>query len=127
MIDNLSYNIKVDVQTKYLPDESDPESDRFAFSYTITIHNRGTRPTVLLSRHWKITNAAGETKEVKGKGVIGEQPQLRPGESFRYTSGAIINTPIGIMAGSYTMLADDGIQFEADIPAFRLAVPEVVH
>lgn len=123
----LKYNICVDVQTKFLPEQSIPEDNRFAFCYTITIHNKGELPAKLLSRHWKITNSEGSVKEIEGEGVVGEQPHLRAGESFRYTSGAIIDTPVGAMQGTYFMIADDGFNFNAEIPAFSLAVPTLVH
>lgn len=121
------YNISVDVQTKFLPDQSDAEDDKFAFCYTITIYNEGELAAKLLRRHWIITNAEGYEQSVKGDGVIGEQPYLEPGESFRYTSGAIIDTPVASMHGSYEMLSDDGTTFQAIISAFTLAVPDLVH
>lgn len=121
------YRIIVDVQTKYLAEQSDPSESRFAFSYTISIYNAGTMASTLISRRWEITNANGDLREIEGKGVVGEQPYLHPGETFRYTSGAVINTPVGTMEGCYTMLADDGKEFIATILPFRLSVPEMVH
>ena len=97
------------------------------FSYTITIRNEGTQAAQLVSRHWLITDSNGKTQEVRGKGVVGEQPHLRPGQSFRYSSGAIIETPVGTMQGSYQMRSDEGMTFDAPIPAFRLAMPGIVH
>lgn len=121
------YKINVDVQTKFLSEQSNVEDDQYAFCYTITIFNQGDTPATLMRRHWQITNADGQVREVEGKGVIGEQPHLHPGESFRYTSGAVIDTPVGSMQGTYEMLSDDGTTFKAQILPFRLAVPEMVH
>jgi ApaG protein len=121
------YKISVDVQTKYLDEQSNIDDDKFVFCYTITIYNDGDISAKLLSRHWQITNAEGKVREIEGKGVIGEQPHLHPGESFRYTSGAIIDTPVGSMQGSYEMLGDDGTSFLAEISPFSLAVPEMIH
>ena len=121
------YNTEIEVQTHYISDESDPIHNRYVFSYTITISNNGQLPAKLLTRHWVITNADGKVEEVKGEGVVGEQPHLNPGEQFRYTSGTILETPVGSMHGSYQMLADDGIRFDAEIPAFSLSVPHTLH
>lgn len=115
--------IIVQVQTAWLPDHSAPEEGRYAFSYTITIENAGGSAAQLMSRHWIITDANGVEQEVRGDGVIGEQPRLAPGESFRYTSGAVIRTPVGSMRGTYQMEKDDGSRFEAEIPPFTLARP----
>ena len=115
--------ILVQVQTAWLPDHSAPEDGRYAFSYTITIENAGDSAAQLISRHWIITDANGVEQEVRGDGVIGEQPRLAPGESFRYTSGAVIRTPVGSMRGAYEMAKDDGSRFEAPIPPFTLARP----
>ncbi len=120
-------SVEINVQTKFMSDQSEPEDARYTFCYTITIHNHSDVPAKLLSRHWHITNADGYSKEVTGEGVVGEQPTLQPGESFRYTSAAIIDTPVGSMEGSYLMMDDDGRQFHAKIPAFSLAMPDVVH
>jgi ApaG protein len=121
------HNITVEVETKYVEGQSEPESERYVFSYTIIIRNEGSVPAQLLSRHWVITDANGNIQEVRGEGVVGEQPHLNPGEGFQYTSGAMIATPVGSMSGSYQMVADDGEEFEAEIPAFTLAIPRTLH
>ncbi len=121
------YRIEVDVETHYLPEESDPENSQYVFSYTITIHNAGTLPARLLSRHWVIENEVGKIQEVYGPGVIGEHPYLKPSESFRYTSGTRIDSPIGRMHGSYQMIADDQTCFDAEISPFILAAPRILH
>ena len=126
-IDKQMYNIQVDVQTQYIPEQSDPEQDRYVFSYTITIRNEGSVPAKLLTRHWIITNADGKTQEVRGEGVVGEQPHLKPGDGFRYTSGTVLETPVGSMQGSYQMVADDGVKFEAEIAPFSLSMPHTIH
>jgi len=122
-----SYNIKIDVETQYIEEQSHPDQERYVFAYTITIKNCGKVPAQLLRRHWVITDANNRTQEVKGEGVIGEQPHLKPGENFRYTSGTMLETPVGSMRGSYQMVADDGVEFDADIPAFTLAIPRTLH
>lgn len=119
--------IKVSVQSDYLAEQSEPEKGRYAFAYTVTIENLGAQPARLLDRHWIITDADGQVQEVRGQGVVGEQPTIAPGEHFRYTSGAIIATPVGSMQGSYGMLADDGTRFEAPIAPFSLAQPTLLH
>lgn len=121
------YRIDVHVQTAFLPEQSAPDQNHYVFSYTITITNQGTAPATLLRRHWIITDANSRVQEVRGDGVVGQQPRLEPGESFRYTSGAILETPVGCMEGSYSMVADDGVAFEAPIPAFNLARPHILH
>jgi ApaG protein len=121
------YNIQVSAQSFYIPSQSTPELNRYVFVYTITIQNQGSIPAKLLTRHWIITDSNGKVEEVRGEGVVGEQPYLRPGESFQYTSGAIIETPVGRMRGSYQMLADDGVNFAAEIPTFTLAIPRTLH
>jgi ApaG protein len=126
-MDKQMYNIQVDVQTQYIPEQSDPEQDRYVFSYTITIRNEGSVPAKLLTRHWIITNADGKTQEVRGDGVVGEQPHLKPGDGFRYTSGTVLETPVGSMQGSYQMVADDGVNFEAEIAPFTLSMPHTIH
>ncbi len=126
-MENKIYEIKIDVATNYIVDQSEPDVGRYVFAYTITIENLGDLPARLLSRHWVITDANGKVQEVKGDGVVGEQPHLNPGESFRYSSGAVLETPVGAMQGSYRMKADNGTHFEAPIPAFTLAVPGVLH
>jgi len=121
------YHISITVNTAYLADQSDPSSDRYVFAYTISIANTGTVAAQLISRHWIITDAENVTQEVKGLGVVGEQPLLRPGESFEYTSGTAMATPVGTMRGSYQMVAEDGNKFDAEIPAFTLSMPRVLH
>ena len=112
--------IRVEVETSYIEEQSDPRDKRFVFSYTITIRNEGQVPARLLTRHWIITDANGNVKETRGDGVVGEQPYLKPGQGFRYSSGAVIETPVGTMQGSYQMIADDGQHFDAPIAPFRL-------
>jgi len=119
--------IHVEVETTYVEEQSNPGDKRFVFSYTITIRNEGPGPARLLTRHWIITDANGNVKETRGEGVVGEQPYLKPGQGFRYSSGAVIETPVGTMQGSYQMLADNGQQFDAPIAPFRLAMPGVLH
>ncbi len=125
--DRANHIIRVEVETSYLEDQSDPRDKRFVFSYTITIRNDGSVPARLLTRHWIITDANGNVKETRGDGVVGEQPYLKPGQGFRYSSGAVIETPVGTMQGSYQMVSDDGQQFDAPIAPFRLAIPGVLH
>lgn len=120
-------DIKVDVETRFVEGQSDPAQSRFVFAYTITIRNEGRSPARLLNRHWVITDANGKVQEVRGEGVVGEQPHLRPGEGFRYSSGAIIETPVGSMQGSYEMLSDEGERFDAPIAPFSLAIPGLLH
>jgi ApaG protein len=122
-----SYHIQVDVETQYLDEQSAPEQNRFVFAYTVTIRNTGTVPARLLSRHWIITDANGKEQEVRGEGVVGEQPHLKPGEGFQYTSGTMLETPVGSMRGSYQMIADDGKDFDAEIPPFTLSLPHTLH
>lgn len=119
--------IRVEVETSYIEEQSDPGDKRFVFSCTITIRNEGQVPARLLTRHWIITDANGNVKETRGDGVVGEQPYLKPGQGFRYSTGAVIETPVGTMQGSYQMVADDGQQFDAPIAPFRLAMPGVLH
>jgi ApaG protein len=119
--------IRVEVETSYIEEQSDPRDKRFVFSYTITIRNEGQVSARLLTRHWIITDANGNVKETRGDGVVGEQPYLKPGQGFRYSSGAVIETPVGTMQGSYQMIADDGQHFDAPIAPFRLAMPGVLH
>lgn len=120
-------NIIVDAIPQFIESQSSPQNERFAFAYTITITNAGLVPAKLLTRHWLITDANGKIQEVNGEGVIGEQPYLKPGESFRYTSGALIATPVGVMQGQYTLRSDDGDQFTANIPRFTLSIPRTLH
>lgn len=121
------YHVQVEASVDFISDQSDPEEDRYVFAYHITITNTGTVAAQLLSRHWIITDGAGSVQEVKGEGVIGEQPRLAPGEQYRYTSGSILETPVGSMHGSYQMVAEDGHHFEAPIPPFTLAVPRALN
>jgi len=124
---SVRHRISIDVETTYLGDQSEPREQRYVFAYTITIRNEGEVPAKLLTRHWIITDANGRVQEVRGDGVVGEQPYLKPGQGFRYSSGAVLETPVGTMQGSYQMIADDGAQFDAPIPAFRLAMPGMLH
>jgi ApaG protein len=121
------HEITVATRVAFLPDQSDEERGRYVFAYTITITNTGTVTARLLTRHWIITDANGEVQEVKGDGVIGEQPLLKPKESFEYTSGTAIATPVGTMRGSYQMIAEDGVGFDAPIPEFTLSMPRILH
>ena len=121
------YQFEIDVDTRFLDEQSAPEEDRYVFAYTIHIRNQGKVPARLLGRHWLITDGNGKVREVVGEGVVGEQPWLRPGEGFEYTSGAVLETDIGTMRGSYDVLADDGTRFAAPIPAFTLSVPRTLH
>lgn len=123
----MTYEIRVNVETDYIAAQSDPDNARYVFAYTITIENTGDAAARLLTRHWLITDADGRRQEVRGEGVVGEQPHLRPGETFRYTSGAVLETPVGSMEGSYQMIADDGHSFDAPIAPFSLAIPGLMH
>ncbi|MEQ1775020.1 MAG: Co2+/Mg2+ efflux protein ApaG [Burkholderiales bacterium] len=122
-----THDISVKTRTLYIADQSDPANDRYVFAYTITLTNSGSVAAQLISRHWIITDATDKVQEVRGKGVVGEQPHLRPGESFEYTSGSAIATPVGTMRGSYQMVADDGTKFDVTIPEFTLSMPRVLH
>lgn len=121
------YEITVSARTAFVPDQSDLNSARYVFAYTITITNTGNVPAQLVSRHWIITDSDNQVQEVRGAGVVGEQPLLRPQESYEYTSGAAIATPVGTMRGSYQMIAEDGVKFDAPIPEFMLSMPRVLH
>jgi ApaG protein len=121
------HSIRVDVDTSYLEDQSDPKEQRYVFAYTITIRNEGSVPARLLTRHWIITDSNGKVQEVRGEGVVGEQPYLKPGQKFRYSSGTVLETPVGAMQGSYQMVADNGEQFNAPVAAFRLAMPGLLN
>ena len=128
MIDkDLQQAIEVSVQVHYLANESSTEEERYAFAYTITVSNHGVVPSQLLNRHWVITDGEERTREVHGEGVVGEQPSIAPGQEYQYSSGAVLETEVGTMHGSYQMLAEDGTCFDADIPAFTLAVPRALH
>lgn len=127
MADSKKYEVQVQTNVAYLPDQSDEKGERYVFAYTMTISNTGTVPAQLISRHWVITDAASQVQEVRGLGVVGEQPLLQPGESFEYTSGTSLATPVGTMRGSYQMVAEDGSRFEAPVAEFILSVPRVLH
>ena len=120
-------NIQVDVDTLYVESESDPEQNRFVFAYTVTIRNVGDMAARLLTRHWVIRDANGKVQEVQGDGVVGEQPHLKPGEGFQYTSGTMLETSMGTMGGSYSLVADDGTEFKALIDDFLLSTPRTLH
>ena len=119
--------VEIDVEARYVSDQSKPEANRYVFSYVITLRNLGMMPARLQTRHWVITDANGKVEEVRGEGVVGEQPRLQPGESYSYTSGAVLETPVGTMRGAYLFHADDGTDFEAPIPEFVLSVPRTLH
>ena len=121
------YEITVVPKASYVEDQSDPSKDQYVFAYTITISNTGNVSAQLVSRHWIITDANGKVLEVKGLGVVGQQPLLKPGESFEYTSGTHLETAVGTMHGTYQMIAEDGRHFDAPIPSFTLSVPRVLH
>ena len=121
------HNIQVSVETEFLADQSDPDSQRWVFAYHSTIRNEGTVSARLLTRHWVITDGEDRVQEVHGEGVIGEQPHIAPGQTFSYTSGAILETEVGSMRGSYQMIGEDGTHFDAEIPMFTLAVPHALH
>lgn len=121
------YAINIAAKVNFLPDQSDEADNRFVFSYTITITNAGDTAIKLISRHWIITDAHNNVQEVRGQGVVGEQPLLKPKQSFEYTSGTVLATQVGTMSGSYRMVAEDGTEFDAPIPQFVLSVPRVLH
>lgn len=127
MTNTSNLEIRVTVETAYLDEQSAPEKDRYVFSYTINIFNNTSEPVKLLRRHWIITDANNKIQEVRGEGVVGVQPYLQPGQSFTYTSGAILETPVGCMQGSYYFVTDNGIDFEAPIPVFRLSTQVTMH
>ena len=120
-------HIQVDVETRYIEEQSNPEQNYYVFAYTITIQNKGQQAAQLLTRHWVITDSNQKVQEVRGDGVVGEQPHLKPGEQFVYTSGTMLETAVGTMKGSYQMLADDGSRFDAPIDEFVLSTPRVLH
>jgi len=126
-MDENRYDIRIKVTTSYVDDQSEPDSDRYVFAYTITISNSGNVAARLISRHWIITDSNGKVQEVNGDGVVGVQPYLNPGEEFRYSSGAVLETPVGAMQGLYRMEADGGVGFDAHIAPFTLAVPGLLH
>jgi ApaG protein len=127
MAESNKYEITVFPKATYVEDQSDPSKDQYVFAYTITISNTGNVSAQLISRHWLITDANGKVLEVKGLGVVGQQPLLKPGESFEYTSGTHLETAVGTMHGTYQMIAEDGQQFDAPIPSFTLSVPRILH
>jgi len=127
MADSRKYHITVTPVAQYIADQSDEAASRYVFAYTVTITNTGSLPAQLISRHWVITDAHQEVQEVRGLGVVGEQPLLQPGQKFEYTSGTAIATPVGSMRGTYQMVAEDGEHFEAEIPEFALSMPRVLH
>ena len=127
MTSGKKYEITVTTRTTYIPEQSDADKGRYVFAYTITLKNTGSVAAQLISRHWIITDANSQLQEVRGLGVVGEQPTLKPDESFEYTSGTAIATPVGTMRGTYQMIADDGLQFDAAIPEFTLSIPRVLH
>lgn len=127
MSDQNPYDIAISVATRFVDEQSRPADNRYVFAYTITIQNTGEIGAQLLSRHWIITDGNGKVEEVRGDGVVGEQPHMRPGEEFQYTSGAVLETSVGIMRGSYRLIAEDGTVFDAPIPQFTLSVPRTLH
>jgi ApaG protein len=127
MQSELSDGIKVEVESLYVDSESNPDQKRFVFAYTVTIRNVGDKPAKLMTRHWVIRDANGKVQEVQGDGVVGEQPHLKPGEGFQYTSGTMLETSMGTMGGSYMMITDDGDEFKAPIDDFLLSTPRTLH
>jgi ApaG protein len=121
------YQVKVEADAFFLPDQSNEANDQFVFAYTVKITNVGTQPAKLLSRHWVITDGQSNIQEVRGMGVVGEQPVIAPGATFEYTSGSSLETSVGTMHGTYQMVAEDGTKFDAPIPTFTLSVPRVLH
>jgi ApaG protein len=122
-----AHDIRVQVRSEYLPDQSNPAESRYVFAYHVTISNEGSQPARLLTRHWVIMDGEARTQEVRGDGVVGEQPRLAPGETYEYTSGTVLDTPVGSMHGSYGMIDETGQPFDAAIPAFTLAIPRILH
>jgi len=127
MAESRKYQVAVSATPQFIPDQSDPATERYVFAYTITIENVGTVPAQLISRHWVITDGNSRVQEVRGLGVIGQQPLLNPGETFEYTSGCQLDTPVGTMRGTFQMTAEDGTQFDAIIAEFTLSIPRVLH
>jgi len=120
-------HISVKVTTTYIENQSSPAQDRYVFAYTITISNIGEIAARLISRHWIITSGDGSEQEVRGEGVVGEQPYIKPGASYKYTSGTVMELPVGSMRGSYQMISDDNEEFDAIIPPFTLSIPHALH
>lgn len=127
MSNSSPYRIVVEAESQYIADQSKPEDNHFVFAYTVTVRNEGRVAAQLLSRHWVIKDSNGKVREVEGEGVVGEQPHVKPGEGFQYTSGAVLETGVGTMRGRYQMRADDGTAFEAEIPEFTLSIPRTIH
>ena len=127
MDETADYTLEIQIATRFLDEESRPDDDRYVFAYTIRIRNVGRLPAQLVSRHWIITDGNSNVQEVRGLGVVGEQPLLKPGEKYEYTSGCQLDTPVGTMRGSFQMTAEDGTQFEAEIAEFTLSIPRVLH
>lgn len=121
------YAVEIEVEARFVPEQSKPESGHFVFAYTVSLRNLGVMPARLQTRHWVITDANGKVEEVRGEGVVGEQPRLQPGEGYNYTSGAVLETQVGTMRGAYQFHADDGTDFEVPIPEFVLSVPRTLH
>jgi len=127
MSEKQKHDIRIQVETTYIQEQSIPEENRYVFAYTITIKNEGGISARLMNRHWIITDANNKVQEVRGEGVVGEQPNLTPGDIFQYTSAAMIETPVGCMQGSYQMITENGVEFDAEIPAFNLSTPHILH
>ena len=127
MYSSVTEGIRVEVQPAYLPEQSDPMHDRYTFAYRITIKNESDVAVQLVARHWHIFDGDADPREVEGPGVVGEQPLIPPGSSHCYTSGAVLNSPLGSMKGSYTMIRSDGSSFQAQIPKFELTMPRTLH
>ena len=123
----MKHDIRVEAKSTYIDESSSPDKDRYVFAYTITIRNEGAEAATLLGRHWLITDSNGRVQEVRGEGVVGEQPHLEPGEQYQYTSGAMLETPVGAMKGSYQMVDEQGEHFEAPISSFTLSIPRTLH
>lgn len=127
MSEKAKHDIRVEAKTTYIDESSSPDKDRYVFAYTITIRNEGSEAATLLGRHWVITDSNGRIQEVRGEGVVGEQPYLKPGEEYEYTSGAMLETPVGAMRGSYQMIDEHGERFDAPISSFTLSIPRTLH
>ena len=123
----ITRGIRVRVESSYVPERSEPERGSWFFIYTVEVANLGQETAQLVSRHWIITDADNQVQEVRGMGVVGEQPVLKPGDTFEYSSGSSIPTAVGTMRGSYQLVAEDGTRFEASIPEFTLSVPRILH
>ncbi len=127
MAESKKYQFAVSAVPQFIADQSDPTTERYVFAYTITIENVGTVPAQLISRHWVITDGNSRVQDVRGLGVVGQQPLLKPGETFEYTSGCQLDTPVGTMHGSFQITAEDGTQFETVVAEFTLSIPRVLH